>query len=215
MTATTTSTQPTPDPQPTRRDPADQPERPGTIPWELLGASDYRTALTDLGSWLAWLVPTYRIAPSVIPPCWFLHPGLIEELGHLWTGWRVTRHPDYGVGMAGLDWDGHREHVAGRLRELVASAGCNGTNHSVKPGPALNRDDKLWEAALKDEMACRTARCADQAGRAAAQEVLLTAEKRNESALCVLVEVATDPANPTAAEVGRAEFVKGFETKAF
>lgn len=187
MTAAATSTRPARDRPPTREDPSDQPERPGTIPWELLGASDYRAALTDLGSWLAWLVPTYRIPPSVVPPCWFLHAGLIEELGHLWTGWQVTRHPESGMGMVGLDWDGHRDRATGRLRELVATAGCNGTTHSAKPGPALNRDDKSWDAAMHEEMACRTARSAERAIRQAAEIILQKAERRNELALDVLV----------------------------
>ena len=82
----------------------DKAEQPGTIFWELLSATDYRSAVEDLGSWLAWLVPAYRIPPSVVPPCWFLHNGVIAELGHLWTGWRVTRQPESGVGMVG--WSG-------------------------------------------------------------------------------------------------------------
>ncbi|MET3808879.1 hypothetical protein ABIB25_005909 [Nakamurella sp. UYEF19] len=201
MTATTSSKQRGPDPQSTRLDPADQAERPGTIPWELLGASDYRNELTDLGTWLEWLVPTYRIPPSVIPPCWFLHPGLIEELGHLWTGWRVTRHADSGVGMVGLDWDGHRERATSRLRELVATAGCNGTNHSPKPGPALNRDEELWETHLKTDAESRKRKSTERAIRSSAEEVLVKAEQRDELAVDILADVATDPAHPTAAEI--------------
>lgn len=203
MTATATSTRPAPDPPPTHRDPSDQPERPGTIPWNLLNASDYRSALTDLGSWLAWLVPTYRIPPSVVPPCWFLHPGLIEELGHLWTGWRITRHPEAGLGTVGLDWDSHRERATGRLRELVATAGCNGTTHSPKPGPALNRDEELWEANLETEAETRTSKSTTRAIRSSAEEVLVKAEQRNELAVDILADVAADPAHPTAAEIDR------------
>lgn len=204
MTATTSSKLPGPDPQSTHPDPANQPERPGTIPWELLGASDYRTALTGLGSWLAWLVPTYRIPPSVIPPCWFLHPGLIEELGHLWTGWRITRDPDSGVGTVGLDWDSHRERTTGRLRELVATAGCNGTTHSAKLGPALNRVDELWEASLQTETINRNAQSAERAVRSAAREHLVKAEQRRELALKILSDIATDPAHPTLPEMDQA-----------
>lgn len=201
MTAATSSKQPGLDPQSTHRDLANQPERVGTIPWEALGASDYRTAVSDLGLWLAWLVPTYRIPPSVIPPCWFLHPGLIEELGHLWTGWRITRHPESGVGMVGLEWDGHRERATARLRELVATAGCNGTNHSPKQGPLLNRDDQLWEAHFQAEKNIRTTRSTQRAIIAAAGEVLRRAEQRNELALNILSTIATDPNHPTETEI--------------
>lgn len=180
------------------------PEQPAMIPWERLSATDYRSALEDLGSWLAWLVPAYRIPPSVIPPCWFLHNGVIEELGHLMTGWRMTRHPESGVGMVGLEWDNHRERVTGRLRELVATAGCNGTTHSTKPGPALNRDDKLWEANLQTETNARKTRATERAVMSAARDVLLYAEQRNELALEILSNVAADPGHPTPAEISQA-----------
>jgi len=188
-------------------------EQPGTIPWELLGANNYRSALEDLGSWLAWLVPTYRIPPSVIPPCWFLHHGVIEELGHLWTGWRVTRHPESGVAMVGLEWDNHRERVTGRLRELVATAGCNGTNHSAKPGPQLNRDDELWEANLQTETNVRTTRSTERAVLSAAREVLLKAEQRNELAFDILSDIAADPGHPTEAETSQSAVALEISTR--
>ena len=50
----------------------DVPPQPATVAWEALNARDYRTTLEALVQWLQWLVPTYRIPPSVIPPCWFL-----------------------------------------------------------------------------------------------------------------------------------------------
>ncbi len=181
----------------------EKPEQPGTIPWEILGATDYRSALKDLGSWLAWLVPTYRIPPTVVPPCWFLHSGVVEELGHLWTGWRVTRHPVSGAGMIGLEWDNHRERVVGRLRELVATAGCNGTNHSGKPGPVLNREESLWEANLQTETEIRTRRSTDQAVMSAAGDLLRRAEQRNELALAILSDIAADPGHPTEAETSQ------------
>lgn len=189
-------------------------EQPGTIPWDHLSAHDYRSALEDLGSWLAWLVPAYRIPPSVIPPCWFLHNGVIEELGHLWTGWRVTRHSESGVGMVGLEWDNHRERVTGRLRELVATAGCNGMNHSSKPGPLLNRDDRLWEANLQAETEIRTGRSTERAILSAARDVLLKAEQRNELALDILSDIAADPAHPTDAEISQCSIALDTSTRA-
>jgi len=203
MSVTNTSTASPPVDSSGERGHNQKPQQPGTIPWEVLSANDYRTALEDLGSWLAWLVTTYRTPPSVIPPCWFLHTGLVEELGHLWTGWRVTRHPESGMGMVGLDWDNHRERAANRLRELVATAGCNGTTHSAKPGPALNRDDSLWEASLQTATSVRTAQSTERAMRSVAREVLLKAEQRNELALEILGDIAADPGNPTAAEISQ------------
>ena len=82
------------------------PPVPMVICWDELDPAGYARTLRDLADWIDWFRRTYRVPATVIPPCWFTHPGLREDLGHLWTGWLLTRHPDAGVGMTGLDWDG-------------------------------------------------------------------------------------------------------------
>ncbi len=178
----------------------DVPPQPATVAWEALNANDYRTTLEALGQWLQWLVPTYRVPPSVIPPCWFLHPGLIEELGHLWTGWQVTRHPESGVGMIGLDWDNHRERSTARLRELVGTAGCNGTSHSAKPDPKLNRDKPLWQEHLAREIEQRTNAFIRAGATVAVTELLQNAESREDQEHSDLSDDAGAPRRPTAPE---------------
>ncbi len=104
-------------------------DEPHVIDWNALSEDTFQSALTELARWVDWLAVTYQIPPTVIPPCWALHPGLREDLGHLWTGWLVTRHPQLGVGMVGLDWDARREQAVARAREQVASAGCTPNHH--------------------------------------------------------------------------------------
>jgi len=80
-------------------DPAAFSGQPGTPPipmvvcWDDLDPTAYVNQLSDLAEWIAWFRSTYRIPATVIPPCWFTHPGFREDVGHLWTGWLLTRHP--------------------------------------------------------------------------------------------------------------------------
>ena len=140
--------------------------QPGTPPipmvvcWDDLDPTTYTHQLTELADWISWFRVTYRIPATVLPPCWFTHPGLREDIGHLWTGWLLTRHPDAGVGMIGLDWDQRREAAINRLREATAITGCTATRHQAEPDPAATIPtsvDQLWRDHL-DHQTRRRAR---------------------------------------------------------
>jgi hypothetical protein len=81
------------------------------IAWEELDTTTYNTTLPEMATWVDWLAETYRPPTQVLPPCWYAHPAILEDLSHLWTGWFITRHPLSGVGMIGLEWDARREHT--------------------------------------------------------------------------------------------------------
>lgn len=110
---------------------------PRVIDWDNLTQADYKDVMSALADWVDWFSTTYQIPATVLPPCWPEHPGLREDLGHLWTGWLTTRHPRLGVGMIGLDWDNRREQALPRLRGQVALAGCTRGRHIRLPGPCV------------------------------------------------------------------------------
>lgn len=177
--------------------------QPGTPPipmvvcWDDLDPSTYNRQLTELADWIGWLRATYRIPATVIPPCWFTHPGLREDIGHLWTGWLLTRHPDAGVGMIGLDWDQRRDATISRLREATAITGCTATRHQPEPEPA-DRAPKgiydLWQDHINAESEDRARATARKAVVQIVTEILHAAELRHELAPAILAELADDPA---------------------
>ncbi|WP_138179900.1 hypothetical protein [Nakamurella multipartita] len=178
--------------------------QPGTPPvpmvvcWDDLDPSTYAHQLTELTDWISWLRATYRIPATVLPPCWFTHPGLREDIGHLWTGWLLTRHPDAGVGMIGLDWDQRREAAISRLREATAITGCTATRHQAEPEPppAMSASaEQLWQNHLDTQTRQRVHAVARQAAVDQAVAILQAAELRHELAPAVLAAVADDPAN--------------------
>jgi hypothetical protein len=178
--------------------------QPGTPPipmvvcWDDLDPTTYAHQLTELADWIRWFRATYRIPATVIPPCWFTHPGLREDIRHLWTGWLLTRHSDAGVGMIGLDWDQRREAAISRLREATAIAGCTATRHQAEPEPAPAMPisaEQLWRDHLDNQTRERVHAVARQAAVDHAVEILQAAELRLDLAPAILTDIADDPAH--------------------
>jgi hypothetical protein len=157
----------------------------------------YSDTLDGLSRWLAWFRRTYRIPATLFPPCWYTHPGIREDLGHLWTGWLITRHPDAGVGMIGLDWDSRREQAIARLREATAITGCTGTRHQAEQRPQADHDPRLWDDHLQAETQSRTRATAYRAAVDVITEQLQSLELRHDLAPALLAETAAEPSTAT------------------
>jgi hypothetical protein len=166
--------------------------------WEDLPPDVFTHQLGELADWIGWLRTTYRIPATVIPPCWFTHPGLREDIGHLWTGWLLTRHPDAGVGMIGLDWDQRRDAAINRLREATAVTGCTATRHQAEPDPQVAipaSAEQLWQNHLHSQTTERVQAIARRAAVDQVIDILQAAELRHDLAPTILADTADDPAN--------------------
>ena len=43
--------------------------------------------------WIRWCVRRYGLDHRTIPPCWYQHGALVEELSALRTGWQAAHTP--------------------------------------------------------------------------------------------------------------------------
>jgi hypothetical protein len=173
------------------------PPVPMVICWDELDPAGYQDTLDGLSRWLGWFRRTYRVPATVFPPCWFTHPGLVEDLGHLWIGWLLSRHPDAGVGMTGLDWDARRDQAIARLREATAITGCTGTRHQPEPPIVGGVDQRLWDEHLHTETQQRREREILRTIVDVVTEHLQTAELRHDLAPGLLADTTADPAAAT------------------
>ena len=53
---------------------------PVPVVWSDLSAGEAFDTWTDLAGWVTWLVRRFRLRPREVPPCWFRHAAVIEEL---------------------------------------------------------------------------------------------------------------------------------------
>src|SRR3954454_2981660 len=121
-----------------------------------------------MATWVDWLAKTYRPPTQVLPHCWYAHPAILEDLGHLWTGWLITRHPLSEDGMIGLDWDTRREHTFQHMRDMVAASDCTNRVHNpVSTRPSLTPDEDLRQhLAVRTEARAQTEAQKARAARA-------------------------------------------------
>lgn len=160
-----------------------------TINWDALDPIGYSRTLRELAAWVERFRQAYRVPATVFAPCWFAHPGIREEPGHLWTGWLTTIHADAGVGMIGLDWDSRRDQVVSRLRESRVITGCTAGAHREERPLTIHPATELLVAHLTHECQTRS----KNAVRIAAEQVVLEhlqgLELRHDLAARLLVEI--------------------------
>lgn len=59
-----------------------------TMSW---AATATEASWDTLYEWVDWMADTYGISRRILPPCWPAHPGLVEELAGLRSGWGQAR----------------------------------------------------------------------------------------------------------------------------
>jgi hypothetical protein len=118
--------------------PFDPPALPDT--WQLVpvcwATLDRVTAAREwaaLGDWVRWLATRYGLATSTVPPCWYRHGGIVEELSALRTGWLAAYAPDARPSAA-LHWHHMFDGTRDRLHQTTRFNGCTNDDH---------RDDDL------------------------------------------------------------------------
>ena len=73
------------------------------INWRTLEDEDAPQVWSDLRSWVIWFTHRYNIAARKIPPCWYKHGALVEELSALHTAWLVS-YDNLDAGYGPIGW---------------------------------------------------------------------------------------------------------------
>lgn len=85
--------------------------------------------LERLGTWVAWLVDTYRLH-GVIPPCWALHRIVFEELAGLRVAWAGAWTDSEARHDAVVVWHEQLWRFRERMTSTTwGSAACAGKDH--------------------------------------------------------------------------------------
>jgi len=73
------------------------------VNWRTLPDSEAPQVWTDLGAWVSWFIHRYNLPARKIPPCWFKHGALVEELSALHTAWLVS-YDSLDAGFGPIGW---------------------------------------------------------------------------------------------------------------
>lgn len=101
------------------------------IDWRCVSFDEAPLLWAALDTWVRWLVTRYSLEHRDVPPCWFRHPALVEELCALRTAHVDAFHPAHPPGGP-AEWHTTLGNTRARLRDWAARTGC-------KPG--AHRDD--------------------------------------------------------------------------
>lgn len=115
--------------------------------WRDLPAEERPAKWDELREFVVWIAERYAIQKNEIPPCWFRHGDLVEELSALRSAWDASfMEEDSGLGPIG--W--HERFALARLRVKGMADGC--TRGHVSPrGVDLSVDAAEWETWKEQE----------------------------------------------------------------
>lgn len=98
------------------------------IDWWTLDDSERVETLHGLGEWVVNLVRFYELSDKIVPPCWYMHDAMIQELLALWQYREEQQYIEAAPPGAGLDF----HHQFGLAMTRLAGwndARCNSTEH--------------------------------------------------------------------------------------
>ncbi|GAA1573173.1 hypothetical protein [Leucobacter aridicollis] len=140
---------PPPPPPPQVRQPL-----PSPINWWKLDDEESAETLEVLGEWVPELVRRYGLRDSVVPPCWFLHEALVQELLALFQYRNQQQVEPTAPPSAMLDFHYQFDLAIRRLTSWTTSTGCNSAEHHdttpavwVMPGSVRNSN---WVVDFED-----------------------------------------------------------------
>ncbi len=88
-----------------------------------------------LDDWVRWLVTRYALDHREIPPCWYAHGDLVEELTALWSA-HQSAYDRAGPATGPADWHHTLAVTRSRLQLWAGRTGCRHGQHRDPVAPA-------------------------------------------------------------------------------
>ena len=134
------------------------------IDWNRLSADEAPVVLAALDTWVRRTVDRYSLDHRDVPPCWFRHAAIVEELSALRTAHIDAFHPAHPP-SGPAEWHTIFGNTRARLRDWTARTGCKPDAHRENPPVPWAGDDS---GAYAEELSAYVAD--DQRRREAAEQ---------------------------------------------
>lgn len=93
------------------------PDEVRVVRWDDLTGADRANMWQRLAKFTDWLIVRYAIPASMIPDCWYRHPGVVEELTALMLAHEVS-FDDLDSGLGPIGWHERFALMKLRLQDL-------------------------------------------------------------------------------------------------
>jgi hypothetical protein len=103
-----------------------EPDYFGVVNWRTLPEEREPDIWRLLSEWVSWLCTRYVIPARLVPDCWYLHDGIVEELSALFSSWEVSFEEADSGGHGPLGWHERFEYFRSRLRHYKPEGCANG-----------------------------------------------------------------------------------------
>ena len=111
--------------------------------WRDLPADEMPGEWDRLRAFVEWFVPRYELSESDIPPCWYRHGRLVEELSALRSAWDASFIVETDGGLGPIGW--HERYALARVRMREAYPGtCARGTHSQTTTYRVSFDENAW-----------------------------------------------------------------------
>lgn len=100
------------------------------INWWKLDDEERREVLELLSIWVPELVRRYALTETVVPPCWYQHEPLIQELLALYQYRNQNQFLPVAPPVAPKEFHYELQLAIGRLRGWVMTTQCNAAEHN-------------------------------------------------------------------------------------
>ena len=119
------------------------------VDWARLTADEVALVWAALDNWVRWLVVRYCLDHRDVPPCWYRHCALVEELSALRSAHLDAFHPAR-MPTGPAEWHTTFGNARGRMREWAARTGCRpGQHRDDLPPPWASVDDGAYGDELR------------------------------------------------------------------
>lgn len=108
---------------------------PQPVDWRRVPAHAICAEWAALDTWVRWLAARYALDHRELPPCWYRHAAVVEELSALRTAHASAFHPTQPP-TGPVDWHQSLGYARQRLRDWVARTGCKPGGHRDDTAPA-------------------------------------------------------------------------------
>lgn len=114
------------------------------VNWRELDDADAPQAWEQLRAFVEWVTVRYNIPVSVVPNCWYRHPGLVEELSALHSA-HTAAFDQSDAGFGPIGW---HERFAVAIPRLTRAygGGCSNGHQATRPRSWTNViDTQEWD----------------------------------------------------------------------